>query len=154
MSSSADKDYEVGNRKPPKHSQFKKGQSGNPQGRRRAQPKQIDLGRLLNPELTINKDGAPKRMSAYEIYLRRLVSQALEEKKIAAIGRLLDLFEEHRLLSLPPKPANAFAMRFHWTFFFVLERDRLVNKFGLEAVTKIEKELNITPVKYIPAPIE
>ena len=35
MSNVDDRPYEVGNCKPPKHSQFKKGQSGNPKGRKR-----------------------------------------------------------------------------------------------------------------------
>lgn len=44
-SSSDDKprDYEVGKGKPPKHTQFVKGQSGNPHGRRRKTPTLADL---------------------------------------------------------------------------------------------------------------
>jgi hypothetical protein len=106
MSSKTTGDYEVGNRKPPKHTQFKKGRSGNPQGRRRAGPKPINAGLLLDPELTVTKDGGPQRMSAYEIYLRRLVSQALEDKKVTAIKTLLELFEKHGVLVPPPPPPD------------------------------------------------
>jgi hypothetical protein len=104
MTSKKTDTYEVGDRKPPKSTQFKKGRSGNPLGRRRGRGKTIDATRLLDPRLTVTKDGRPHEMSAYEVYLRRLVSQALEDKKVMAIKTLLELFEEHSILVPPPPP--------------------------------------------------
>ena len=43
-----DKDYEVGYKKPPKHTQFQPGQSGNPAGR---PPKSRNLKRLVDEVL-------------------------------------------------------------------------------------------------------
>jgi hypothetical protein len=48
---SKDDDYKIGYRKPPKHSQFKKGQSGNPRGRRKA-PNSLDFLALLRKSMT------------------------------------------------------------------------------------------------------
>lgn len=42
----SDSEYKVGNKKPPKHAQFKKGQSGNPEGGRRHNPIRQALGQL------------------------------------------------------------------------------------------------------------
>jgi hypothetical protein len=48
---SNDDEYKVGYGKPPKHSQFKKGQSGNPRGRRKA-PRPLDFPALLKKSMT------------------------------------------------------------------------------------------------------
>jgi Family of unknown function (DUF5681) len=59
MSSSGDDDYKVGHSKPPKHTQFKKGQSGNPSGRGKRDRKVVDPNPLRavlleNVVVTIN----------------------------------------------------------------------------------------------------
>jgi hypothetical protein len=58
MSEQDDTEYSVGFMKPPRHTQFKPGQSGNPHGR----PKKTDtvadvLRKELNSRITVVKDG-------------------------------------------------------------------------------------------------
>ena len=73
-------DYEVGYGKPPKASQFKKGQSGNPRGRPRKQPKDVaaHMAELLAENRTVRVDGKPVRMSGEELIARRLMEKALK----------------------------------------------------------------------------
>jgi hypothetical protein len=74
-----DNDYEVGYGRPPHHSRFKKGQSGNPTGRRRYTDS--ERGRqLLRQEanrLVTVRDGAKTfRISAFQAALRSLFLSA------------------------------------------------------------------------------
>lgn len=71
------KDYEVGYGKPPKNTQFKKGQSGNKLGRKK-KPLPLSLEEAikleLNKEMTLtNKDGVKEKMSYYTLLARSLV---------------------------------------------------------------------------------
>ena len=67
---------------PPKHSQFKKGVSGNPAGRprrkREAQPVRHIISQVLNAPTTYREGGRTKRASRLELAVKRLVISALE----------------------------------------------------------------------------
>lgn len=45
-------DYEIGKNRPPKHAQFRKGQSGNPDGARKHDPVKKAIKRLTSKELS------------------------------------------------------------------------------------------------------
>lgn len=71
------KDYEVGRGKPPKHTQFKPGQSGNPKGR----PKRTkDLEKLMDRELSrsirVNENGESKTVTIREAIVRTIAIAA------------------------------------------------------------------------------
>jgi hypothetical protein len=69
-------DYKVGYRRPPKHTRFKKGQSGNPRGRpRKAAPPVEDVFRKVMATPVKLSDG--RRVSVIEAALRKLVKDAL-----------------------------------------------------------------------------
>jgi Family of unknown function (DUF5681) len=77
-------DYEVGYRKPPKSSQFKKGVSGNPLGRpKKASDFGSELIRELNSKLTINENGQQKIIKKYEGVTKQLVNKALSGNLMA-----------------------------------------------------------------------
>ncbi len=96
-------DYEVGCGKPPKEHQFKPGRSGNPKGRPpKRKPKRIDAAAVLNEPLAVNNSGRRRKMSPFEVGVRRLVERGLKRKDLNAILEFLKLCESYDLLVLPP----------------------------------------------------
>lgn len=75
-----DGDYEVGYRKPPKHTRFKKGQSGNPKGRPKGcQNTRIELENLLNQRIEVRGvDGKTKTLTVRKAVLQKIVHDALK----------------------------------------------------------------------------
>ena len=73
-----DDEYKVGYRRPPKHSQFKKGRSGNPGGRRK-QPLSMPeaICKQLGERVTIREGGVAKRMPKSEVIARQVVNKAM-----------------------------------------------------------------------------
>jgi hypothetical protein len=71
------RDYEVGYRKPPRHTRFTKGHSGNPQGR---PPEAKNLSNLLLQELNqrviVAVDGKPRAVSKRRAFIKQLVDRA------------------------------------------------------------------------------
>jgi hypothetical protein len=71
-------DYAVGYRKPPKHSQFQKGRSGNPGGKRKAIATNAHtaLASVLSRRVTVSDEDGEIRMSDLEALMRGLVNKA------------------------------------------------------------------------------
>lgn len=79
------KDYEIGYKKPPKHTQFKPGQSGNPKGRPK-KPQTIEDAAIqtLKQKIKIkNKDGEYENIEAFIALAQRIVFDALKGDKLA-----------------------------------------------------------------------
>ena len=89
-----DKDA-VGYGKPPKHSQFKKGQSGNAKGRPRGKRNMASLvSDVLAQKVTITANGKRKRVSSETALLLRLREKALGGD-LRALHMLLSLRASH-----------------------------------------------------------
>jgi hypothetical protein len=89
-----DKSYEVGRGRPPRHSRWRKGQSGNPRGRPKgARNFKSDLEEVLSSPVTINEGGRQKKVSVQLATLLRLGEKALKGD-IRAMGKLMDLAKE------------------------------------------------------------
>ena len=81
-----DDDEKVGYGKPPKHTQFGKGQSGNPKGRpKETRNFRTDLEDVLKAKVRISEDGCSKAVSSHMAALMRL-----REKALKGDGRALD----------------------------------------------------------------
>jgi Family of unknown function (DUF5681) len=76
------KDYAVGRGKPPVHTRFKKGQSGNPKGRRKGNVTVADvdavLDQVLNSLIDVNENGRPQKMSKLRALLTQTVNKGLK----------------------------------------------------------------------------
>ena len=71
-------DVGVGYRRPPVHSRFKPGQSGNPRGRRRGVRNfKTDLNAALKIPVKVTHKGKPRRISTQEAMILRLREKAL-----------------------------------------------------------------------------
>jgi hypothetical protein len=75
--------------RPPKHSQFKKGQSGNPRGRpRQASSLKTDLDAELQEKVVLTENGKERRITKQRAFIKTLVAAAIK-KDIRAVNALL-----------------------------------------------------------------
>lgn len=91
-----DDHYEVGYGKPPKHTQFKPGQCGNPRGRPK---KSKDVNALIQAELDevipAKEGGREKRITKREAIIKQLVNRAITGDS-KATQFLLAHLDKHR----------------------------------------------------------
>ncbi len=96
-------DYEVGYKKPPKHTRFKKDESGNPPGRPRKRKKEpVDVAALLSEPVTVMQDGEIRKIPPFEGILRALVRRALNEESVAAAIKFLRYCEHYKVIRPAP----------------------------------------------------
>ncbi len=87
----SEKDYEVGYGRPPKHTQFKKGQSGNPKGRKKdARGLKTDLRAELGQRVEITENGKQVNLTKQQLMVKQLAAKAVKGD-IRAISKLADL---------------------------------------------------------------
>src|SRR5579862_973577 len=96
VSEQDDKEYSVGFMKPPRHTQFKPGRSGNPHGR----PKKTDtvadvLRKELNSRITVVKDGKRQRLPMLRAIIKQNLTLAAKGDS-NAFGNLLKALKAHR----------------------------------------------------------
>lgn len=71
--------YEVGYGKPPRHSRFKPGQSGNPNGRKRGTKNMGTLLQdILDEKIVVREGDREKKITRKEAWFRQLVNKALK----------------------------------------------------------------------------
>lgn len=116
---SDESEYEVGYKNPPLHSQWKAGQSGNPNGR----PKKTkDFEKLIDIELSkalrITEGGQQVTLTKREVIIKTLVNDALKGD-LRAMKMLLPLLAKHQTVEgFEPDAADREAF------------DQLIRQFG------------------------
>lgn len=69
----------VGYKRPPKHTQFKPGQSGNPRGRRKSVRNfKTDLLDELREQIPIRENGRERKISKQRAFIKALVAAAIK----------------------------------------------------------------------------
>ena len=92
-----EKDYGVGYGKPPKATQFRPGQSGNPRGRPKgARGVAKVLEAALSQEVTVTEGGRTTRITKREALIMSLVTKAIKGDMRAAAQtlKLIEAYEE------------------------------------------------------------
>ena len=107
--------YEIGYGKPPKHSRFKKGQSGNPKGRMPLHARSIsrsqidrDILVLMQAEVTTKFGGKRVRMPATMALFGAMIEKALGGD-VRAMKLVMESYQSH-CKATRPSPGNAQAL--------------------------------------------
>jgi hypothetical protein len=101
--SDTESDYKVGPGKPPLHTRFTKGQSGNPRGR---QPKDLPalLVAALNQPVTVTENGRRRQITKREAVIAQLVDKSATAD-LRATKMLLDILKDiEKQAGTPPTP--------------------------------------------------
>jgi Family of unknown function (DUF5681) len=102
---SEDRSYEVGYGKPPKHTRFKPGQSGNPKGRKPGSKNVMTLlEQTLFDTVKVRENGKVRRVPAIQACLLNLRNQAIkgDPKALDRFIRLASLYQ-----GAQPETSNA-----------------------------------------------
>lgn len=125
---------EVGYGNPPKHSQFKKGQSGNAKGRPKGKPGAMTVVlRALSAKVMINENGRRRKVTKFEAALMQLANKAAggDLRALNQVTALMRLAEEREKEEAPITTCLQDADR--------LVLQSLMQKF--EATTKEKEEV-------------
>jgi hypothetical protein len=100
-------DYEVGYGKPPRHTRFAKGQSGNPRGRPSgAKNFTTLLEEALDEPVTVTENGGRRKVSKRRAIVTQLVNRSATAD-FRAIKLLFDIVRDVERQSVPASPETA-----------------------------------------------
>lgn len=106
-------DYEVGYRKPPQHSRFKPGQSGNPRGREKGSLNlQTLVDKALRQKVTVKEQGKPRQITKAEVIATRIVNNAATSGDPRAIRLLMEIDRRRDVLPTDKGSAEQREQRF------------------------------------------
>jgi hypothetical protein len=97
----SDDDEKAGYRRPPKRTQFKKGQSGNPAGRPKApRDRRARVRKILDELVAVTENGRTSQRPVFEVAIKQLAKKgALGD--LRAIRTMLDLVLEEDATAAP-----------------------------------------------------
>lgn len=95
-------DYEVGYGKPPKHTQFPKGQSGNIKGRPKVKKGPVDnVTEILDALVKVRHGKRTVKMGGFEASVRNQVKKALTGGNVDDLIDMLKLMEKYGAITKP-----------------------------------------------------
>lgn len=103
MSDEQKNDHEVGYGKPPVHSRFKKGQSGNPKGKPKGRTQITSLfKKVMHENIRITENGVSKKIPKIEAALMRTMNDAIKGdtsamRLLLSIAEKMDVLKEEKL---------------------------------------------------------
>jgi hypothetical protein len=101
------KDYEVGYGRPPQHTRFKPGQSGNAKGRPKgARNLATDLKEILGQTVRVTENGCPTRYTKQQLMLITALNKSIKGDP-RATANILSLAAKAGLLAPEPDGADA-----------------------------------------------
>src|SRR6267378_69803 len=101
------RDYEVGYGKPPRHTRFTKGQSGNPRGRPPgAKNLKTLLSEALNEPIIVTENGGHRKITKREAIVTQLVNRSATAD-LRAIKILLDILRDIEGQTEPASPETS-----------------------------------------------
>ena len=125
--------YEVGYKKPPKHSQFKKGQSGNKRGRRKKRVTLTDVeeafDKALSAYITVNENGVVHQVTRVRALAMQVVNKALKGNH-QAMNAVLSLLEKQAASASEDLSSGATADEFK------AEMEAIFEEMASKAATK------------------
>lgn len=98
----------VGYGSPPNHSKWQKGQSGNPQGRRKGSVNlKTDLMQELNETIAITENGKPRRISKQRALIKSLMNNSIkgDPRAVGALIRMILTLSDDSDASPAGKPS-------------------------------------------------
>jgi hypothetical protein len=105
-----DDEYKVGKGRPPLHSRFKPGQSGNPKGRpRRGKTVADQIDRILSGTVTIRENGLVQEVTCQEAMFKSLAAKAMrgDHRAAAFLLNARHTYQDSSAERIDPKDLNA-----------------------------------------------
>jgi hypothetical protein len=101
------RDYEVGYGKPPRHTRFKRGQSGNPRGRPKGSKNLPTLlSEALNEPVVVAESGGRRKITMRQAIIKQLVKRSATAD-MRAMKILLDMVRDLESQTEPASPETA-----------------------------------------------
>ena len=104
------RDYQVGYGRPPRHTRFKKGRSGNPKGRPRGSKNLPTLlTEALNEHVIVGEHERRRKITKREVIVMQLVNRSAKAD-LRAIKILLDIIQDIERRTEPTSPETSFGL--------------------------------------------
>jgi hypothetical protein len=109
MPSDTQRDYEVGYGKPPRHTRFKPGRSGNPRGRPSGSKNLATvLSEALNEPVIVAEDGRRRKITKRQAIIKQLVNRSAKAD-LRATKILIDIIQDIERRTEPASAETSFS---------------------------------------------